>query len=452
MARLYDWIQQAPAAPTDWVAADPQATMDWQHLRRRIDEYVPQFEACRGKPVGVAVLPRVDSIAVFAALDKLDASAVLMDGNLPRDQTCLTAADLGLERYLFANEDGAYALEHGSTAGPSADAQTGGVTILTSGTVGRPKAARHTWQSLLRPVRSSQQPQRWLLSYRLHLYAGLQVLLQSLATGGGVCMPGDFAPNDAVSMLIANGVEFASATPSYWRRLLLFADGDNLRKLSLRQLTLGGEAVDQPLLDRLRDTFPAARLIHIYATTELGRCFSVTDGKAGFPLSMLQPTEGPNAELRIEDGELLVRSKNRMEQYLANEGSNLQGFDDDGWFATGDQVEVHGDRVFFAGRLGDMINVGGNKVRPMVVENVVRQVSGVADVRIYGQTSSIAGELVACDIVVSPGWDPGEVQQAVANHCRETLTNFQWPRLIQVVESIPLSPAGKTRRKDLAGS
>jgi hypothetical protein len=83
----------------------------------------------------------------------------------------------------------------------------------------------------------------------------------------------------------------------------------------LIQVTLGGEVVDQQILDSLRRTFPHARIVHIYATTELGRCFSVTDGRAGFPARYLTEPTADGVVLGVEDGELVVRSANAMEGY-----------------------------------------------------------------------------------------------------------------------------------------
>ena len=82
------------------------------------------------------------------------------------------------------------------------------------------------------------------------------------------------------------------------------------------QITLGGEAVDQDLLDRLHAAFPHARLTHIYASTEMGVCFSVRDGKAGFPADYLSDRSLP-CQLRIaSDGELEIRSKRAMVGYF----------------------------------------------------------------------------------------------------------------------------------------
>ena len=74
-----------------------------------------------------------------------------------------------------------------------------------------------------------------------------------------------------------------------------------------------------------------------------------------------------------------------------------------GWVATGDLVEHHGDRVLFQGRRPDVINVGGRKVMPSTVETVLREATGVGDVRVYGKSSSLVGQLVAADIVLARG-------------------------------------------------
>ena len=70
--------------------------------------------------------------------------------------------------------------------------------------------------------------------------------------------------------------------------------------------SLWGEVADQGLLDALHRFYPCARIVHIYATTELGRCFSIKDGRAGFPVSLLDVPSEDGICLKIEDGELHV--------------------------------------------------------------------------------------------------------------------------------------------------
>jgi acyl-CoA synthetase (AMP-forming)/AMP-acid ligase II len=205
--------------------------------------------------------------------------------------------------------------------------------------------------------------------------------------------------------------------------------------------------VDQPLLDRLRNAYPAARIVHIYATTELGRCFAVNDGLAGFPASYLNAVLPEGTELRIEDGELQVRSLNSMRMYDPLSPQPLPRSD---WFPTSDLVAINVDRVHFIGRKSEMINVAGSKVFPVEVERVLWTIPGISDVRVYGKASSLAGELVACEIVPDAGQNVEVLKATVVQTCRAKLASPQQPRLIKFVDRLDLSPAGKILRNKVS--
>ncbi len=121
----------------------------------------------------------------------------------------------------------------------------------------------------------------------------------------------------------------------------------------------------------------------------------------------------------------------------------------DGWIGTGDLVGIDADRVLFRGRRTEIINVGGNKVHPLEVERVIRSVPGVADVRVFGRRSSIAGQLVACEVVSDGRRHDEELQQAVLQTCHANLAAHQRPRLLNIVEQIALSSAQKMVRGGL---
>jgi len=396
-------------------------------------------DSLRGQRVGVLVHATAQSFALLAALDRLACDVFLISGDL----SPLSAMALGRAYQLSATIEGDL-IERLPDGMPGSGQST--VTILTSGTTGVPKAARHTWSSLARPVRTGGDVggANWMLCYRPELYAGLQVTLQCFANGGTLVVPAAGQTASEVARLGRdNEVTFISATPSYWRWLLTLGDREILRSWRLRQITLGGEAVDQRILDQLAACFPSARLIHIYATTELGRCFSVNDGKAGFPARFLEQASPDGVALRLEDGELLVRSANAMRGY---DVLSVQAEADADWFHTGDLVERRGDRCVFVGRQAERINVGGNKVNPLRVEEVVQSVEGVRDARVYGKTSSIVGQLVACEIVVDDGRDAARVLEAVRAACSDALAVHERPRIINVVDRMSLSRAGKKLR------
>jgi acyl-coenzyme A synthetase/AMP-(fatty) acid ligase len=149
-------------------------------------------------------------------------------------------------------------------------------------------------------------------------------------------------------------------------------------------------------------------------------------------------------ELLIEDGELVVRSPHAMQGYDVDGSADapVSGRD----WPTGDLVELVGDRVYFVGRRTDLINVGGNKVAPLEVERVLRTVTGVRDARVFGRRSSIAGELVVCQVVAADGADPEELRREMVAACVAELKDHQRPRSIEFVAAIPLEESGKTSR------
>jgi len=397
--------------------------------------------------VGLCFRPEAMSYAIMAAADKLECDLFLLDPLLPREETERLARKFRLAAVIGASGDASRAqFEIFTWSGESPGSRESTITVLTSGTTGEPKAAKHTWESLSRPVRIAPEIKhpRWLLTYRPHLYAGLQVMLQCFANHGVmVCTDAHIAPQALAEFLAAEKVQFVSATPSFWKRLLFSVESVVLDKIPFGQITLGGEVVEQWLLDALQVRFPSARLLHIYATTELGRCFSVSDGRAGFPVRYLQKMTRERAEMKIVDRELLVRSPNSMKGY---DPYSLHEFHSQDWFRTGDLVEIIGDRVYFVGRKSDIINVGGIKVHPLEVERVIRQIPGVSDVRVFGKRSSVVGELVACEIVPSREHDPERLRKSIHRICLTRLSSSQQPRLIHMVEQIEMTAACKTLR------
>ena len=106
--------------------------------------------------------------------------------------------------------------------------------------------------------------------------------------------------------------------------------------------------------------FPQAAIGHAYASTEAGVAFAVNDGRAGFPAAFAE-TIRDGVEMKIVDGSLRIRSPGAASRYVGN-GQALT--DADGFVDTGDIVERRGERYYFAGRKGGIINIGGLKVHP----------------------------------------------------------------------------------------
>ena len=421
-------------------------------LARKSEVLVRRWEPLAGKRVGLCVADPFAFIAAAMALDRLNAH-VFLAGRRSKEETLRLSDGFEWDARLDEGDVEVTEGEFGDSVRQrtvlSVPEGSGLATILTSGTSGVPKAANHTWATLAAFVRKDDQfaGMRWLCAYPLNFYAGLQTFLQAFLTNATLVIPVSLDTREIAAAMQREGVQFASGTPTFWRWLMAFSPREILHACPLRQITLGGETATQDVLDGLRSMFPSARIVHVYGLTETGRLFSVTDGREGFPVKFLENPPRPGVELRIDEGQLSARNSHAA--MLGYDGRVALRDQGEGWFATGDLVEVQGDRVLFRGRNSDVINVGGRKVMPADVEAVLRSIPGVAEVRVYGRKSSLAGQLVAADLVLAAGADAEMTKREAERVAREKLASYQVPRSINVVDQIARSEVFKILRREI---
>lgn len=431
--RLATAILTIAAESPDRVAVVRQAgspsrvTVDYGTLAASIARLESQLDEAR--PIGVVARPQhVESLIVITAACARQHVPLAILADDAADSAHALSDWLSLDDALAIPFTAAGSVPRGEfeTVAPT-------IWVATSGTSGPPKIVDHSWDSLQAAARLADQwhALAWLLVYDAKRWAGIQVWVQAMLTGGRVVVPETRDPDTVARAIVEEQVAVLPATPTLLRRLLASADPQLLAQCQLERITLGGEAADGPLLEQIKQVFPTAGLSHVYATTELGEVFRVRDGKPGFPASWLtKPLPGGARLSTRRDGELLVQ--------LSRDTAEV---------ATGDLVERRGDRFEFVGRRSDVIVVGGAKVYPRRVEDVVRNVPGVVEARVHGVASPITGELVACELVVAPEASREEVREAVLERCRAELEAHAVPRVITLVERIAVTPAGKVPRR-----
>lgn len=393
----------------------------------------------------------LDVVRALVALDGQVAALLLLSHTLASDTALTLAQKVGCTHLVSDHplppQGGITMLPLAAVLGPNRrhDPVLTEWLMTTSGTTGVPKIVPHTLHSLARSVyrfgRMHDQVSApvWGLLYDPTRFAGLQVVLQALI-GSGQLVTIDIAQpmRDQVAALINHGCTHLSATPTLWRRLMM-VPGHN--RLALRQVTMGGEIADQPTLNAVRAAFPAARLSHIYASTEAGVGFSVTDGLAGFPLAYLEKCPG-NVSLKIKDDILWLRPPVTARM----EGVPDIEMDKEGFIRSGDQVTKDQGRVLFLGRENGLINIGGVKVYPETVEAVIKAVQGVALVQVSGKRSPVTGALVVAEVQLEPDADPNAVRPLIQEACRAHLEREAVPAIIRFVAGFTTNAAGKLVR------
>lgn len=424
--------RQSPDRPAIIAGAGSPSrrAVDYAALAAAVEQLEAALDAHR--PAGVvARATRVESLVAIAAACGRQ--------HVPVAFLAEDSRDLVGELRDWISVGDSLALPESAARGPRRefDAIPAQVVVATSGTSGPPKLVHHSWDSVLAAARLAEQWHglAWLLVYDATRWAGIQVWAQALLTGGTLVVPASRDPDIVTEALVAEQVAILPATPTLLRRLITSADRARLAQASPQRITLGGEAADGPLLEQAKGMFPQAKVTQVYATTELGEVFRVTDGRPGFPAAWLGKSLPGGVRLATRrDGELLVQ--------LSRDAAEV---------GTGDLVERRGDRFEFTGRRSDVIVVGGAKVFPKRVEEILRRVPGVAEARVYGLPSAITGELVAAEIVLADplpeAATPDHVRTAALAMCRESLEAHSVPRVLDIVKQIATTAAGKTPRR-----
>lgn len=377
--------------------------------------------------------PLLPKAAAVLAEDNTDAvSAVwqhVLDGD--RESLITSARRIDDARAAELRADGLAIVRGDEVAAATGGrpAASGRLWLLTSGSTGRPKQVAHTIDSLT-TVRGGQPARTWLCPYTTGSYAWWQLVSLSLSTPGqGLVFvePGEL--DDWPRVALEQGVTAVSGTPTFWRQALWRA-GETVARLPLEQVTLGGEPVDQAILDRLHAIFPAARISWIYASSEAGAAVAVHDGRAGFPRTWLDREVPGRPTLHVDDDELIVASPHAA-----------QGMS--GALRTGDRVQVDGDRICIVGRrASDEINVGGAKTSGAVVRRRLLDHPDVVWAAVRGRRAPLVGQVVVADVVLSDGTQLTSTD--LAAWCAQRLPDHSVPRRLRILPEIPITESLKS--------
>jgi long-chain acyl-CoA synthetase len=340
-------------------------------------------------------------------------------------------------------------------------ADTPAAILYTSGTTGRSKGAVLTHGNVVSNVEATRR----IIGLReddvticflplFHCFGQNFVLNASLYAGATLVLRRRFAPEDTLAACERHNVSMFFGVPTVYIALLAHARAPQ----ALRGVRYFFSAA-AILPTQVERTWHERTGLHIhegYGLTETSPFASYNHSRAHKSGSVGAPIAGVEMRVIDEDGrplgdgevgEICIKGPNVMLGYFGRDEETARAIVD-GWFRTGDvgYRDTEGD-YFLVDRVKDMINVAGFKVWPREVEEVLFAHPAVRESAVIGVPDAHSGESVKAYVVPQDG--AKVAADDLAAYCRERLSAYKVPKLVEIVEAIPKGATGKILKKNL---
>jgi long-chain acyl-CoA synthetase len=457
--------------------------MGWSELRERADRLAQGLASLGlgpGDPVAL-VLPNVPAFAIsFFAIARLGGVAVPLNPQFKEAEFDFHFEEAGVKAIIRKADadadaevvrDGKSAslerlMERQSgTAGDGGSLNAEAIYQYSSGSTGRPKRVPRTHQqlrveadSLVATAAIVPDDVVFCTIPLFHTYGMGCCLLAAVRAGATLVLAEDAHPfvlkrDHVLAELERERATILPAVPFTFR---LFAEAPGSADLSsLRLCISAANALPRSTFVAFERKF-GVPIRQMYGCTEAGAVTlnldedpRATVTSAGRPLQGVEVSivDDEGAELDIgRNGEVVIRSPAMTAGYAGKDDLNATAFREIGYF-SGDRGRLDQDgRLFITGRKKLLIDVKGDKVDPIEVEDVLAVHPKVSEVVVVGVASDVAGEALLKAVVVPRR----ECQdRELIRYCRERLADYKVPQLVEFREEIPRNAAGKVLRKYL---
>lgn len=334
--------------------------------------------------------------------------------------------------------------------------------LYTSGTVGRAKGVvlshRNLLQNAADVVEYLQLSSTDVVLIFLPLaysYALSQLLTALLVSARVVFLPNMLHPAYLVRVVQEHQVTGFGGVATSFNLLCEYLERQGEQLPSLRFVMNAGGPIPVPTLERLLRLLPHVEIFNCYGCTEIGPRATY------LPSTELQRRPGsigkalPSVKLRVvgedgsdiapgEIGEIVLQGPTLMKGYYRDPEATARAVRADG-FHTGDLATVDVDGfLYFRGRLDDVFKIGGEKVSPLEIEEVLIRHPDVLEAGVIGIPHELLGSVPKAIVVARPGRTINEV--ILRRWCSETLPRHCVPRVIEVRDSLEKTPRGKIAR------
>ena len=449
-------------------------------------ELMATYGLAPGDRIGVLSENSVEHVLLFIAAQKAGFVLVSLNYRLatPELQYIVSDSDPAILFAADAFADTVQALDTGAHLVPLAEAMTGATSsdrrlgdapspalddplmiLYTSGTTGRPKGAilPHSmlfWNSVNTEMRLDLTARdRSFNAAPFYHTGGWNVLLTPFLHHGATTF---LMPSfDAEQILRLCDDEQLSILWGVPTMLKMMSDHDAFDEVSLetvRYAIVGGEAMPEPLIRTWQEKGVPIR--QGFGMTEVGvNCFSLPErdalrkiGSIGFPNFYVDTRVVDEHGREVpanEPGELLMRGPVVTPGYWRDPDATAEAIDDDGWFHTGDLVEVDDEGyVYVVGRKKEMYISGGENVYPAEVEAALYEHPAVAEAAVIGVPDEQWGEVGAAFIAVADGYTL--TPDALLEHARAHLATYKVPKYVRILDALPKGHSGKIQKTELA--
>ena len=299
-----------------------------------------------------------------------------------------------------------------------------GLVLFSSGSSGQQKAAVHDFNLLLEKFKVNRKLFVTLNFFLFDHWGGLNTMFHTLSNGGILVCTDNRNPENICRLIEKYKIEVLPVSPSFLNLLLISEDYKKFDLDSLKIISYGTESMSETILKKICKIFPNVKIQQTYGLIEVG----VMRSKSKSSDSLWVKLGGEGYETRIRNGILEIKANSTMLGYL----NAPSPFTNDGWFNTGDKVLVDGEYYKILGRDSEIINVGGEKVYPTEVENVIQEISNVSEVTVYGEKNPILGNIVCAKISLIEETNKLEFIKQVKKFCKERLQKYKIPVKINI--------------------
>ena len=310
-----------------------------------------------------------------------------------------------------------------------------GLVLFSSGSTGVPKAMVHDFDNLLNSYLNVRSKSLTFLVFLMfdHI-GGLNTMLNILSMGSTMVIPERREPELIGELIQKHRVNILPASPTFLNLMNIGGIFESYDLSTLKLVTYGTEPMSENLLSNLKSKLSTARFVQTFGTSETG----IIKTKSKSSTSLLIRFEDQDQETKLVDGELWIKSKTQVLGYINHSNDS---FTNDGWFKTGDLVEEKENGYYrIVGRKSKVINIGGEKVLPIEVENTIQDLDYILDCTAYAKDNPITGQVVGVKVVVkSLHIDIKQLKKNIKLHCKKTLERYKVPAEIIVSDTINYS-------------